>query len=32
VTDAGVRDPLLLQRGYDPPPDGILVFRFDPRP
>lgn len=31
VTDAGVRDPVLRLRGYDPPPDGILLFRFDPR-
>lgn len=31
VTDATVRDPILKDRGYDPVPDGILLFRFEAR-
>jgi len=31
VTDAAERVAVLNHRGYDPPPDGILVFRFVPR-
>jgi hypothetical protein len=31
VADASVRDPVLKLRGYEPPPDGIVLFRFDPR-
>jgi hypothetical protein len=31
VTDAAVREPLLTQRGYDPVPEGIVLFRFEPR-
>ena len=25
------RDAILAMRGYDPIPEGIVVFRFDPR-
>jgi hypothetical protein len=32
VTDAAVREPLLKQRGYDPVPEGIVLFRFEARP
>lgn len=32
VTDPDEREPLLQLRGYDPVPDGIVVFRFDRRP
>ncbi len=31
VTEPAERDPILKLRGYDPVPDGIAVFRFDPR-
>ena len=31
VTDAAVRTPILEGRGYDPVPDGIVLFRFEPR-
>lgn len=31
VTDAAVREPLLTQRGYDPVPEGIVLFRFEAR-
>jgi hypothetical protein len=31
VTDADVREPTLAARGYDPVPDGIVLFRFVPR-
>ena len=31
VDDSGPRDEILKLRGYDPPPDGIVVFRFAPR-
>ncbi len=31
VTDALERDPILESRGYDPIPEGIVVFRFDRR-
>jgi hypothetical protein len=31
VQDAAERDKVLRHRGYDPPPAGILVFRFEPR-
>jgi hypothetical protein len=31
VTDAEQRDPVLHQRGYDPVPDGIALFRLEPR-
>jgi hypothetical protein len=31
VEDTAVREAILLQRGYEPPPEGIVVFRFDPR-
>ena len=31
VTDAAVRAPILAARGYDPVPDGIVLFRFEPR-
>ncbi len=31
VTDVSVRDPVLRLRGYEPPPGGIVVFRFEPR-
>jgi hypothetical protein len=31
VTDPAVREPILKARGYDPVPDGIVVFRFEPR-
>jgi hypothetical protein len=31
VTDAEQRDPVLHHRGYDPVPDGIALFRLDPR-
>ena len=31
VTDAAVRDPILKNRGYDPVPDGIVLFRFEAR-
>ena len=32
VTDAALREPILKQRGYDPVPDGIVLFRLEPRP
>jgi hypothetical protein len=32
VTDAALRDAMLKERGYDPVPAGIVLFRFDPRP
>jgi len=31
VTDAALREAVLRDRGYDPAPDGIVVFRFEPR-
>ena len=31
VTDAAQRRTMLNERGYDPVPDGIVLFRFDPR-
>jgi len=31
VSDAAQRDAILHQRGYDPIPEGIVVFRFEPR-
>ena len=31
VTQPAERDPILKLRGYDPVPDGIALFRFDPR-
>lgn len=31
ITDATERAAVLKHRGYDPVPDGILVFRFVPR-
>jgi hypothetical protein len=30
VADAPEREKVLRHRGYDPPPAGIVVFRFDP--
>jgi hypothetical protein len=32
VTDPAVREPILRARGYDPVPDGIVLFRFEARP
>jgi hypothetical protein len=32
VTDPREREAVLRFRGYDPAPDGIAVFRFEPRP
>ena len=31
VTDPAVREPILKDRGYDPVPDGIVLFRLEPR-
>ena len=31
VTDPALRESILRQRGYDPVPDGIVLFRFEPR-
>lgn len=31
VTDPEQREPVLRQRGYDPVPAGIVLFRFEPR-
>lgn len=31
VTDPAQRDRVLRERGYDPPPAGIALFRFEPR-
>ena len=31
VTDPATRGPVLRERGYDPPPEGIVIFRFEPR-
>jgi hypothetical protein len=31
VSDPALRDAMLRLRGYDPPPDGIVLFRFEPR-
>jgi hypothetical protein len=31
VEDAALREAILVQRGYRPPPEGIVVFRFEPR-
>lgn len=31
VSDAALREAMLKERGYDPVPDGIVLFRFDPR-
>jgi len=31
VADPAQRKSILVARGYDPVPDGIAVFRFDPR-
>ena len=30
VVDPDRREPILRSRGYDPVPDGIALFRFDP--
>ena len=31
VTDAALREAILKQRGYDPVPEGIVLFRFESR-
>lgn len=31
ITDTSQRESVLRFRGYDPPPPGIVVFRFEPR-
>ncbi len=31
ITDPALRVPILVARGYDPVPDGIVLFRFEPR-
>jgi len=31
VTRPEVREPVIASLGYDPVPDGIVLFRFDPR-
>ena len=31
VEDPAVREPILKARGYDPVPEGIVLFRFEPR-
>ena len=31
ITDAPERSAILTFRGYDPIPEGIVVFRFEPR-
>jgi len=31
ITDPPLREAVLRERGYDPVPEGIQVFRFDPR-
>jgi hypothetical protein len=31
ITDPALREPVLRARGYDPAPDGVVLFRFDPR-
>jgi hypothetical protein len=31
VTDSALRDPILKERGYEPVPDGIALFRFEAR-
>ena len=31
VTDAALRETMLKERGYDPVPEGIVLFRFDAR-
>jgi hypothetical protein len=31
VTPGAQRDAILGMRGYDPIPEGIVLFRFDPR-
>jgi hypothetical protein len=31
VTDAAQRQKMLNERGYDPVPEGIVLFRFEPR-
>jgi hypothetical protein len=31
VSDAAQREPVLRFRGYDPVPEGIVLFRFEPR-
>jgi len=31
VTDAALREPILAGRGYDPIPDGVVLFRFESR-
>jgi hypothetical protein len=31
VDDPALREPILRARGYDPVPDGIVLFRFEPR-
>jgi hypothetical protein len=31
VSDPARREAVLRERGYDPAPDGIALFRFDPR-
>lgn len=32
VVDTALRDAMLKERGYEPVPEGIVVFRFEPRP
>lgn len=31
VTDAALREPILRERGYDPIPEGVVLFRFEAR-
>jgi len=31
VADPAVREPILTARGYDPIPDGVVLFRLEPR-
>ncbi len=31
ITDPQLRSAVLVHRGYEPVPDGVVVFRFDPR-
>ena len=31
VADAAQREPVLRFRGYDPVPEGIVLFRFEAR-
>jgi hypothetical protein len=32
VSDSALRDAMLKERGYHPVPEGIVLFRFEPRP